>query len=116
WAIRQHDPVQHLLLGAGITAFLQVMALRFVGWPLMPVGYVAAFTGYLDGAWWSLFLGWIIKICILRFGGAGMFQKAKPIFIGLIFGEALAGAAWLVINMILALGGHEYYIMRVLPS
>jgi hypothetical protein len=35
-------------------------------------------------------LGWVAKNLLVRFGGAGGYRKARPFFVGLIFGESLA--------------------------
>src|SRR5690606_30296105 len=99
-----------------VTAVLQVLTLRYSAWPLMPVGYVACFTWYMGEAWYSLMIGWALKTLLLRFGGATLFQSARPLFIGLIFGEALAAAVWLLINLLLALTGHTYFPVHVLPA
>lgn len=110
-----YSPIGHFSAGLGITALLQVLTLRFTSWPLLPVGYVACFTWYMGEAWYSLMLGWLIKVLLIRFGGASLFQKARPLFIGLIFGEALAAATWLVINLLLASMGYTYHPVHVLP-
>ncbi len=111
-----YSPLGHLSIGMGIAALLQVLTLRYTAWPLMPVGYVACFTWYMGEAWYSLMIGWALKTLLLRFGGASLFQWGRPLFIGLIFGEALAAATWLLVNFLLALGGHDYFPVHILPS
>lgn len=111
-----YSPLGHLATGIGVTAVLQILTLRYSAWPLMPVGYVACFTWYMGEAWYSLMMGWALKTLLLRFGGASLFQSARPLFIGLIFGEALAAAVWLLINLLLALTGHTYFPVHVLPA
>ena len=65
----------------------------------------------------SLLVGWLAKVLILRFGGARFFQAGRNIFIGMIFGEALAAGVWLVINLILASNGYtNYQPLRFLPG
>lgn len=113
---RSHSTAIHFTTGLAITGTLQALALRFSAWPLMPVGYVTAFTWYMRLGWYSLMIGWLCKVLILRYGGAGMFIRFRPFFIGIIFGEALAAATWLVINGLLAASGHAYYPVNVLPT
>lgn len=110
-----YSPITNMSVGFGITALLQVLTLRYTSWPLLPVGYVACFTWYMGEAWYSLMLGWALKVILLKFGGASLYQASKPVFVGLIFGEALAAATWLVINFILASLGHDYFPVQVLP-
>ncbi len=116
WPAQTHHSLVHFGLGMGITGLLQVLALRYSGWPLMPVGYVAAFTWYMETGWYSVMIGWLCKVLILRFGGAGMFMRMRPLFVGIIFGEALAAATWLVVNLWLASQGYTYYPVNVLPT
>ena len=44
---------------------------------------------------------------VVRLGGASLFDKARPFFIGLIFGESLAAAGWLIINAIVVMNGGQ---------
>jgi hypothetical protein len=91
--------------------------LRFPRWPLHPVLFVAL------GSWQSrclavsFLIGWFIKVMVTKYGGAGVYQKLKPLMIGLIAGDMLGG----VIPMII---GAVYYLVtdeipksfRVLPT
>ena len=45
-------------------------ALRWASWPLLPVGVVTAFGNPIGNAWFSIFVGWLAKVLIVRFGGA----------------------------------------------
>jgi hypothetical protein len=102
--------------GFGITVLLQVMSLRYQAWPLMPVGYLLCSSWYIQMAWFSLMLGWLAKTLILKFGGPWLYQGARPLFVGLIFGEALAATFWLVVNIALAQMGHDYDLFPLLPQ
>ncbi|MGC4032039.1 MAG: hypothetical protein QM754_09960 [Tepidisphaeraceae bacterium] len=105
-----------LPVGIAITVFLQVMSWRFAAWPLLPVGYLMCGNSYMNIAWLSILIGWLLKSVILKFGGAKLFNDLKPFFVGLIFGEALAIAIWLVITLVLALSGDAFYVVRFLPQ
>jgi hypothetical protein len=52
----------------------------------------------------------------LRFGGARLFQRCRPVFIGIIFGEALAAGFWMLISLGLAWAGAGYEPIRLLPA
>jgi len=116
FADKAYSPALHFTIGAVVTTLLQVAAWRFPGWPLLPVGYVVSGAQYIQQAWFSLFLGWLAKVLIVKFGGAQLFQSARSVFIGLIFGEALAAGVWLVITLILASQGADYIPIRFLPN
>jgi len=110
------NPWQHMLAGAAITVLLQTLSMRYAAWPLLPVGYVASQTYYVQQASISIFLGWLAKVLVLRFGGTRMYMAARPLFIGLILGECTAVGIWLVINLLLAMGGYDYRITSFLPT
>ena len=114
--VKAYNPWIQLLIGIGVMTMLQAFTWRFTAWPLLPVGYLMCTSGYIFIAWFSLFLGWLAKVIILRVGGAKLFNDLKPLFIGLIFGEAMATALWLIITLILAAGGREFFVVRFLPQ
>lgn len=102
---KQHNPVTHMTIGFTVTAFLEFATLRWASWPLLPVGYVTSHGSFIGAAWFSIFIGWIAKVLIVRFGGASLFNTLRPIFVGIIFGEALAAGTWLIINAFVVLNG-----------
>jgi hypothetical protein len=114
---KAHDPALNFGLGLSVTAVLQVLALRYSWWPFMPVGYLfATTTTFPNVGWYSIFVGWLIKVVIVKFGGGSLFQRAKPFFIGIIFGEAMAAACWLIVNLVLAARGLDYRPLTFLPT
>jgi hypothetical protein len=111
---RGYNPWLHMGAGLGVTAALQALALRFSAWPFMPVGYLISSTWYAQLGWFSVLLGWGAKLVILRLGGARLYQRAKPFFIGLIFGEGLAAAFWMVVALVLAANHRGYEVIDFL--
>lgn len=45
-----------------------------------------------------------------------MYQAAKPLFVGMIFGEAIAAGVWLMVSLLLAWSGVEYRPVPMLPQ
>lgn len=113
---KAHNPGLQMGIGATVTGLLQFATLRWSGWPFMPVGYVLSYSPYIRNAWFSIFLGWLAKTVIVRFGGARMYQNARPLFVGLVFGEGLAAGCWMVINLLLAWLGYDYKFIQLLPQ
>ena len=103
-------------IGIGITIALQVLTLRYAAWPLTPVGFLMSTSWYVQMAWFSIFIGWLCKVLILRFGGATLYTNLKPVFIGLIFGEAMATGFWLIVTLLLASAGEPFFVVRFLPQ
>src|SRR5262249_6425952 len=104
---KQHSWKLHMSIGFFGTILLQIASLRWAAWPLLPVGYVASYGAFIENAWFSILIGWLAQRLIVRLGGASLFQKARPFFVGIIFGEALAAGLWLIVNAIIVLNGGE---------
>lgn len=102
-----HNSAIQIGIGFTIVAVLEVLALNVAWWPLLPIGFVASYGAFIGNAWFSIFVGWLVKLLIVTFGGAPLFKTARPFFIGLIFGESLAAAGWLIINAIVVLNGGQ---------
>lgn len=93
-----------LIGGIFLLAFLNhlmgmsfVFALTFV---LHPIGYTMFSSWATFQLWFSIFLGWIIKYSILRYGGLRVYRQARPVFVGLIFGEMACAGIWMAIGII----------------
>jgi hypothetical protein len=111
-----HDRIGHAGFGAAVVAALSAMRLRYVGWPLHPVGFLLVHTWGIGVTWFSIFLGWVAKTLVIRLGGSDLFARAKPVFLGLIVGEASAAAFWLLVNLARLSAGLPYENVRLLPS
>lgn len=111
-----HDRWEHITIGAAVTGLLGLLRLRFAGWPFHPVGFLLAYTYPLEKIWLSIMVGWMLKVLVLRFGGASMYRSAKPVFMGLIIGEAGAAALWLLVSLVLQALGLPYVAVNLLPT
>lgn len=103
--VDRHNRLAHAAGGAGLTTALILLRLRFANWPLHPVGFFLLFTTPVYVMWFSLLVGWMIKSLILRCGGSRLYRASRALFIGLIIGEGLSAAFWLVVSLVrLAMG------------
>ena len=50
--------------------------------------------------WFSFFLTWLIKSAIMRWGGYRTYQSIRPFFLGLLVGNCVAGAFWIIVGFI----------------
>jgi hypothetical protein len=82
-------------IGALVMSVLVFLRHHFAWWPLHYIGFVVADTWVMGVAWWSVFLGWLAKLIIMRAGGAIAYRRFMPIFLGLIFGQLLCGGFWM---------------------
>ena len=91
------------IVGFAATLLLAFVRGRFAGFPLTQAGYVVSVSWANDVFWFDMFLAWVIKVCILRYGGMAFYRKALPFFLGLILGDFVTGAFWSIIGMALRL-------------
>jgi len=98
-------------LGAVITLALGYLRTRFVGFPLTPSAYVLNLTWANELFWLDLFVAWVLKASVLRYGGIALYRAALPFFLGLILGDFVTGAFWSLVG--LGLGAEIY---RTFPN
>jgi len=106
----------HVGIGFAISGLLGVLRLRYLSWPFHPVGYLLVYTYPIQRIWFSIFLGWLAKVLILRFGGASLFHRSRNLFIGFILGEASAAGFWLIVSLARNSLGLTYKAINILPT
>ena len=86
-------------LGGGVMATLLFLRHRFIWWPLHPIGFPIASTyTIMSYGWFAIFLAWMIKSIILRYGGVSIYRSLMPFFLGLILGEFTTACVWVFID------------------
>ena len=69
----------------------------FPGWPIHPVGFTIARGVAIDGAFFTIFLVWMIKAIVLRVGGISMYKQTQPFFLGMLVGYLIgAGVSYTI--------------------
>lgn len=114
--VEVHNRLGHLTFGAGLTAALWAATLRWSAWPLHPVGYLLAFSNPIQQIWFSVFVGWLIKVVVVRLGGVDLLRQFRLVAVGLVVGEATAAAVWLVVAVVRHAAHMEYLPIRLLPG
>lgn len=87
-------------VGAAGMGLLMLAQHRLLWWPLHPLGFAISSVWALHYVWFSIFIAWILKATILKYGGPKLFAKLRPFFVGLILGEFATQGVWLVIDSI----------------
>ena len=75
--------------GLGLVLLFAAARLRFTWWPLHPLMFVVWSTYPMRNFCGSFLLGWLAKILITKYGGSRLYNRLKPLMIGLIAGEVL---------------------------
>ena len=92
--------IAYKAVGLALMFLLMFLHGRFLWWPLHPIGLAAASNARVMYPWFSIFLGWLLKVLILRYGGVKMYRNLKPFFFGLILGTYSAAGVWFVIGLL----------------
>ncbi len=96
--------------GAALMAGLMALQYRFAWWPLHPIGLTICSTNVTLDSVLSIFIAWAIKSLILRVGGVELYRRSRPIFIGLLVGQALAVTGVYLIDLLWFPGhGHQIH-------
>ena len=86
-------------LGAALMGALMFVRYRFLWWPFHPLGFAIGSVTYIDQLWFSIFLVWLVKAMILKYGGVKLFRQGRPLFLGLILGQYSAAVIWFLIDL-----------------
>lgn len=112
WSRDAHQAVTPKAIGQVVTGGVMAVGLALAclssaAWPLHPIGLLMVDGFYAQVGWASVFVGWCLKMLVLRYGGAGVYKKLRNLFIGLILGELFAAVMWTSIPVILILLGAD---------
>jgi len=91
--------VAHLLAGGILTAGLLALRGAFVWWPVHPFGFVMCGTWAMSMFWFSILIGWVCKWAVMTFGGASVYRRVLPFFLGLVLGESAMAAFWMLVSL-----------------
>ena len=89
-----------MALGGAMTWGLVAARRQFVWWPLHPLGFVTWIGWPIDRYWLSIFIGWVIKFVVVRFGGYQTYSRLRPAAFGLILGVAFIISVSIVVHFI----------------
>lgn len=96
-------------VGAAGMVALTWLRQRFLWWPLHPIGFPIMASWLVDWMWFSVFFAWLIKIIILKYGGAALFSRSRHFFLGIIVGRMLITGIWLVVDFLTGKVGNPIF-------
>ena len=83
--------------GAGML-LLTWLRQRLLWWPLHPLGFPIMTSWVVDWMWFSVFFAWLVKVTVLKYGGAALFTRTRDFFLGMLVGRMLVSGGWLVVD------------------
>jgi hypothetical protein len=113
--LRAGVPGQPAKIVAYVVGFLFTLALmtlrvRFVWWPFHPVGYAISSSWSMNCLWLPIFIAWLAKWVMLRYAGFKVFRRAISFALGLVLGEFIVGAAWLLAGIIFNFNAYAFWV------
>lgn len=95
--------------GGGVMWFLMILRQKFIWWPLHFIGFPVGASAPLAVGWFSIFLAWMLKGLILKYGGITTYRAMLPLFLGLILGEFVSAGMWVIIDGLTGITGHVIF-------
>ncbi len=96
-------------VGFALTMILNSLRMRLGWFPFHPVGYAVSSSWSMHLLWLPLFIAWLIKLIILRYGGLKLYSRALPFFLGLILGECVVGSFWTIFGIIFNVPSYAFW-------
>lgn len=88
-------PLARAGVSAAVVILLSYARNLWIGFPLHPVGYLFTTSYALEwGMWNVIFVTWLIKALVVRFGGLRAYRQSVPFFLGLALGDAVTHFVW----------------------
>jgi len=84
--------------GVLVTLALSVLRMRYVWWPLSPLGFALSGSWSMIVFWFPMLIAWLVKGGIVRYGGMSTYLRLRPFFFGLILGEFSQAVLWATIS------------------
>ena len=94
-------------IGATLMGFLTFVKNRFVGFPIHPIGLAVGLPHPVQIIWPSVFMAWMFKALILKYGGARLYLRMRPFFLGMVLGSFGTAGIWLIIDLCTGMTGNR---------
>ena len=108
-------PVEAAPFVRGTVSALIVIGLTYlrsawIGCPLHPIGYLLCVSFALEwGMWNVIFVTWLVKWLVVRYGGLRLYRASVPFFLGLVLGDCVTHFVWAVFLALIGAQGASPY-------
>lgn len=96
--------------GLATVAALAALRANFLWWPLHPAGFALGISYAMNYFWLCVFVAWMVKGFLVRYGGMTAHRRAIPFFLGLVLGDYTAGALWSLLSLLLGMPTYKIFI------
>ena len=77
--------------------------------PTMSLSSPVSSSWAMNSFGFSIFLSWLVKFIILRYGGLKLYRKSIPLFLGFILGEFMADSGICILGTLLKVRTYIWY-------
>ena len=77
--------------------------------PIHPIAFPISAMWTTHHLMASIFVAWLVKSVVLRFGGVTLYRRTRPFFLGLILGHYATGGLWCVIDGFTGITGNHLF-------
>ncbi|MBC7327260.1 hypothetical protein H5T87_04000 [bacterium] len=102
--------IKHFFYGLAFVSFLSILKKPFPFQPFHPVGYAVAGSWTMSYLWFSVFLSWLVKMFILKYGGLRSYRTCIPFFLGFIVGEYIVCVFWVLFGTLTKAEIYRFFI------
>jgi len=96
-------------MGGAVQFGLIMAAKRWLWWPIHPIAFPVSAMWTTHHLMPSIFLAWLVKTVVLRYGGVRWYRRTRPFFLGLILGHYVTGGLWIVIDGFTGMTGNHLF-------
>jgi hypothetical protein len=96
-------------LGGAAQWFLTLASKRWLWFPIHPIAFPISAMWTTHHLMPSIFIAWLVKSVVLRYGGVTLYRSTRPFFLGLILGHYAAGGLWCVIDAFTGMTGNHLF-------
>jgi len=96
-------------IGFLFCAGLMIARIQVPWFPFHPIGYAISSSWAMNLVWTPLLYAWIIKGCILRYGGVRLYRQAMPFFLGITLGQMLVGSLWHLLGIAMDIVPYSFW-------
>ena len=100
-------------MGSALMWLLVNVQQRFLWWPIHPLGLAISGTVFTTATmWFNVFLAWLIKSTVLKYGGGRLYRETRFFFMGIIVGSFTTQGTWLIIDFHTGMVGNLWQYMH----
>jgi len=98
-----------IVVGFAFTILLNSLRMKLGWFPFHPVGFAVSSSWSMHLLWLPMFIAWLLKLVILRYGGLQLYRRALPFFLGVILAECVVGSFWTIWGIIFHIPSYAFW-------